>query len=354
MLNAELLSDRLARASLEKRRHKETERKERIFNDKLRTIGVDKEALDMQVKEKREQEAAAKKEQIAYDADMCRNSKVARILHNRQMKEKRALEKDIVTYRRQHQQPGERHGYDLNGSDRVKTTEQSDAQMMPPGLVGEDPESKSRLQRQREQLREWLIQQQTAQAAERHQQKLEEQQYYQSKVEMDNRAVQLQSLEMERRKAAAIATKHFNLAMVSQRNLIALKHCYRHRREEECTDKQDNFQGTEWTPSMVAVPGLGPSSDRKAPPESLQQIVQFQKYQIEEKRVKQFWHDRVRLNSTRTALLIERQQARLNRQLRRDLDSANVQLAETHKQKPELKRGSIDDSFFSKFNTCSR
>uniref|UniRef100_A0A3Q0RTH5 RIB43A domain with coiled-coils 2 n=1 Tax=Amphilophus citrinellus TaxID=61819 RepID=A0A3Q0RTH5_AMPCI len=173
MLNAELLSDRLARASLEKRRHKETERKERIFNDKLRTIGVDKEALDMQVKEKREQEAAAKKEQIAYDADMCRNSKVARILHNRQMKEKRALEKDIVTYRRQHQQPGERHGYDLNGSDRVKTTEQSDAQMMPPGLVGEDPESKSRLQRQREQLREWLIQQQTAQAAERHQQKLE-------------------------------------------------------------------------------------------------------------------------------------------------------------------------------------
>lgn len=37
-------------------------------------------------------------------------------------------------------------------------------------------------------------------------------------------------------------------------------------------------------PSMLGVPGS--SSDRRAPPESLQQIIQFQKYQVEEKRVK--------------------------------------------------------------------
>lgn len=40
MLKTELLAERLARASLEKRRNIEAERKERIFNDKLRTIGV--------------------------------------------------------------------------------------------------------------------------------------------------------------------------------------------------------------------------------------------------------------------------------------------------------------------------
>lgn len=50
-----------------------------------------------------------------------------------------------------------------------------------------------------------------------------------------------------------------------------------------------------------------------------------------EKKEEEEWHDRVRLDSSRAALLIERQQARLNRQLRRDLDSANAQLAETHK-----------------------
>lgn len=40
------------------------------------------------------------------------------------------------------------------------------------------------------------------------------------------------------------------------------------------------------TPGMVGVPGLSPSSDRRAPPESLQQIIQFQKHQAEEKKVK--------------------------------------------------------------------
>uniref|UniRef100_A0A3P9CK43 RIB43A domain with coiled-coils 2 n=1 Tax=Maylandia zebra TaxID=106582 RepID=A0A3P9CK43_9CICH len=228
---------------------------------------------------------------------------------------------------------------------------------MPPGLVGEDPESKIRQQNQREQLREWLTQQQTEQASLL---KFLEQRYDQSRVGMDNRAVQLQSLEIERRKAAAIATKDFNRSMVSQRNLTALNAAIEKRcQDKEINGRQSQFQGTL---STVAVPGLSPSSDRRTAPESLQQIIQIQKHQMEEKRRKELEkkqeeerHDRVRLNSARTTLLIERQQARMNRQLRRDLDSANAQLAETHKQqKPDIKRGCIDDSFFSKFNTCSR
>ena len=38
---------------------------------------------------------------------------------------------------------------------------------------------------------------------------------------------------------------------------------------------------------MVGVAGLCHSSDRRAPPESLQQVIRFQKYQMEEKKVKQ-------------------------------------------------------------------
>lgn len=38
---------------------------------------------------------------------------------------------------------------------------------------------------------------------------------------------------------------------------------------------------------MLGVPRLGPSSHRGAPPESPQKLIQFQKYQIEEKKVKQ-------------------------------------------------------------------
>uniref|UniRef100_A0A3Q3MQP1 RIB43A domain with coiled-coils 2 n=1 Tax=Mastacembelus armatus TaxID=205130 RepID=A0A3Q3MQP1_9TELE len=156
MLNAELASDCNNRATLRRRRHTETERQGRIFNDKVRSIGLDKEGLDMQVKEKKKQEEAEKEKQNAYAADMLHNSKVASILHSRQVKEKRAIEKAIVNYQHQCQQEN-----DLNNLDHCRKTDIGDAQMMPPGLVGEDLESKSRLKKQREQLREWLIQQQS-------------------------------------------------------------------------------------------------------------------------------------------------------------------------------------------------
>ncbi|XP_070764229.1 RIB43A-like with coiled-coils protein 2 [Enoplosus armatus] len=355
MLNMELLSDRIARISLQRRRDTQAERQERIFNDKVRTIGVDKEALDMQVKEKKQREEAEKEKQNASDADMLYNSKVACLLHSRQVKEKCAMEKAIVNYRQQCQQPWSQQEFDLNDPDRCRNTDLGDAQMMPPGLVGEDPDSKSRRQRQREQLREWLTQQQSERAAERHQQRLEEQRYDQSREETDNIALQLQSLDMERRKAAAIATKEYNLAKIEEK-----------RHQEGKRNDKNNQQLTgvraEPTLGMVGVPGVWPSSDRRAPVESLQQIIQFQKHQMGEKKRMELkkkqdeeQHDRIRLDSARTALLMERQQARMNKELRRHLDSTNVKLAETHKQqKPDIERGCVDDSFFSKFNTCSR
>lgn len=98
-------------------------------------------------------------------AEMLRNSKLASILHDRQVKKNRAMEKAAVSYSQQ-----ERY---LNDPERCGETQRGDAQMTLPGLVGEDPDSVSRKQRQREQLREWLLQQQSEQAAERHRQKLQ-------------------------------------------------------------------------------------------------------------------------------------------------------------------------------------
>lgn len=83
------------------------------------------------------------------------------------------MEKAIVNYRHQYQQPWAQREYDLNDPHQCRKTDVGDVQMMPPGLVGEDPDSKGRLQRQREQLRDWLLQQQSERAAERDQLKAE-------------------------------------------------------------------------------------------------------------------------------------------------------------------------------------
>ncbi|XP_020495460.1 RIB43A-like with coiled-coils protein 2 [Labrus bergylta] len=363
MLNTEILSDRVAKANLQKRRDDESERRERIFNHKVRTIGVDKEALDLQIKEKKTQEKAEKEQQDAQDADLLHNSKVACLLHNRQMKGRQAVEKDIVSYRRQYQQPQRERENDLNDPD-CKDAETGEAQMMLQGLVGEDLDSESRRQRQKEQLRGWLMQQQSERASAQQQRKLEGQRYDQSRVEMDIRALQLHSIDSERRKAAAVATKEFNLAKIEEERRQKADH----KEEDDQASTTNHLQGelmcedAPHTPRIMVLPGLCPSSDRRVPSESQQQVIQFQKYQIEEKkridleeRNEEEQHERVRLDSARSALLLERQQARLNKQLRRHLDNTNLRLAETHKQqKPDIEKGCIDDSFFSQFNTCSR
>ncbi|KAK5867788.1 hypothetical protein PBY51_012250 [Eleginops maclovinus] len=335
MFNFDLASDRLANTSLQRRRNDETERRERIFNDKVRMFGVDKEALNSQMKEKEKQEEAAKVEQNARDAEMLHNNKVACLLHSREVKEKRAVAKTIVDYRLQYQQPLCQRDYDLSAPDRCGNTDPGDALMMLPGLLGEDPDSESRRQRQREQLREWLLQQQGERAAERQRRKMEEHRCEQSRAYMDKKALQLQGIEMQRRKAETVATKEYNLAK---------------RRCSRCQDEQPaRAAGRCCTPAPPSAWSL-PSSDRKAPLENLQQIIQFQKYQIEEKK-------RVELEKKRDEEQRDRRGSRQDWTSSVDnaWDSANVMLAQTHKQQePDIERGSIDDSFFSKFNTCSR
>ncbi|XP_028305343.1 RIB43A-like with coiled-coils protein 2 [Gouania willdenowi] len=342
MLPFHLPCDRMARESLQRQRNKEAERQLRIFNDRVRTIGVDLASLDFQIKEKKEQEAAAKKRENELDANMLRDSKVASILQRRDAQEQKEVKKAVATFRHQHQQFCQRREFDLNDPDWLKKTKPCDAQMMPPGLLGEDVGAESRKQRQKEQMKEWIHQQKQEQKAARDQQWLEEQRYNQSKAEMENMADQLQSLELEERKAAVVATKYYNMAQIEEKQ----------RLEEASSHLSGQLGETE----------LCSSSDRRSPPQSVQQVVQYQKQQMEEmrrrkeqKKEEEEKLDGVRLGSARSALLMERQQARMNKELRRHMDTTNAQLAKIIKeQKSEMERGGIDDSFFSQFNTCSR
>lgn len=81
------------------------------------------------------------------------------------------MEKAVVSYQHERQQPRGRREQGLN--DPKRSTEPGDGQMMLQGLTGEDPQRKIRQQKQKDELRQWLIQQQTEQTAQRDQQKME-------------------------------------------------------------------------------------------------------------------------------------------------------------------------------------
>ncbi|XP_057691681.1 RIB43A-like with coiled-coils protein 2 [Corythoichthys intestinalis] len=334
MNNTELLSD----VKVRMRRDNEARRRARLLDDKQRSIGIDKEFLDKQVAEKIARKQAEKEEQKAYDAAMMENIYQAPLLHNRQVKVTRGSEKATVDFYPHHQQP------------RGFPTDQGHLTMLP-GLHGEDPDRGSRVQRQKEQLRRWLIQQRDEQAAEKHRKKMEKLQDDRQRVHMDNEAVQLHNKDLERRKAAAVVTKEWNVNTMTK-----TEEKRRQVRNEELIQQQGQHAGS------MGAPGLCPSSDRKPPPESLMQITVFHKNQIEEKllaelkkRGEERQNDGIRLDSARMAVLLERQQARNRKQFRRRVDTVNKQLAAAHQnRKEDLRHGHIDESFFSQFNTSCR
>ncbi|XP_060932467.1 RIB43A-like with coiled-coils protein 2 [Limanda limanda] len=324
MYVVETEEERIARLKLQRRRNEEAERNGRLYNDKTRLIGIDKEALDMQVEEKKKLKEAEEEKQKAQDAESLHNSKVVRIRQQKEEKNKRAMQMDLVNYRQQHQQRWSQQEFGLNNTDHSRETG-----VMPPGFMGEDPEIKNRLQRQQEQLRRWSNQQQSEQAEERHQQTLEKMLCDQKRLAMDNRALQLQSLNMERRRAEAVATDEFNLAKFEE------------NRRQECYEEEN--RGLDITPALGrwGVPGLCPGSDLRGPPETQEQVLQFQRNQIEEKKRielenkrEEEQHDRVRVASARSALLFERKQAKLSRQMSRQVESSNMELAELQRQEP--------------------
>ncbi|XP_072291115.1 RIB43A-like with coiled-coils protein 2 [Eucyclogobius newberryi] len=341
----ELLLDRVSAAKIQNRRTKEAERRERIFNSKERTIGVDKEALDLQLKEKKHEDEAEKEKQKASDAEMLHCKKVASILTHCQGKQQHEMAKDIVSVRQKYQQPHSRREFDLNNPESLKNLSPEEAQMMIPGLTGEDPNSKDRQQRQREQLRDWLVQQHAERQGQRHRQEMEDQKYNQFMVEVNNMALDVQKLEMENRKAEAIATKDFNLAMSKEK-----------RRQEIRGSGILDF--TNGVLTDVDSPQSIVGRERR----EIIKLKAFQQQQIDEKKRQKMHekdeerdHDRVRVDSAQTAAAIERQQAKLNKHVRKQLDSTNLMLAETRKQlEPDIARGAVTDSFFSQFNTCSR
>ncbi|KAM9808262.1 RIB43A-like with coiled-coils protein 2 [Neosynchiropus ocellatus] len=360
MFDFESLSDPVARAKREERHRFETQRKERVFNEKFRTIGLDKQGLDQQVEEKRLQRERETMERNAFDAEMLQDSKLSSYLQKVQAKEQRQIERDIINFRYQYQQPWLQREWDLNDPDLWKKTKPADAQMMIPGLLGEDQDLEARQKRQSEQLREWLIQQQVERIAEKHKQDLEKMIDDDNRLEIDSNLVRLRNEEAQRKREIELATKLCNLAMSKQQR----RREHRHRAECSTTPMinlhelppADGYQ------FLSGVPGLYPSSDKKEPMEPLEHVIQFQKQQMEEKKIlmqerknEDLEHDRRRLDSARTAMLKERQQARLSRQMRKKLDRTNVQLAETLKeQRPDIKCGAIDETFFTQFNTTSR
>lgn len=379
MYKLDLPVDMKESAAIERRRNRELQRQSRIFNARVRTIGIDLNALSEQVSDRTRREVEEQRRHNAFAADMTRSDKIAALLQKRQEHDIRELNKAVNEFRHSHQQPDGRREFDLNDPDSLKKDKPARVSDDDPRcgvaslqkFVGEDLNGKARQKLQQEQAREWIKQQTNEKDQALANQKYADHLYDLKAREMDQRACELASAEADCRRAINMATKDVNLALT------------RERQAKEDTEKQqeqdDNF--TEISNSVfgdmltenpdVAQSAFGPHrviTDRwkGMSPAQLAEIRNIQKAQMDEKeRLKQQEeeqekeYNRLRLTQAKAAILAERGIERKKKEIDRDQADENRRLSAEQRAKldyldQEVYTNVPTAAYFMQFNTNSR
>lgn len=379
MYKLDLPADPKETAAIERRRNMEQQRQSRIFNAKVRTIGVDVPTLERQMEERKAMEGLERARDQAFDADRQRCDKIAMMLEQRESQIARDLDKAVLKFREQHQQPETRREYDLYDPDALKKERPArvgdhDPRCGPASLqklAGEDLSEKERKKLQAELSRKWLSEQKEERKRSEAQKKYADELYDKKRVELDERALHLTKMEEECRKAVNMAVTNINQALAMESS--------ERRKLEKQQEEENNFAEiynhltgdilTE-NPAMAASSygphRVVPDRWKGMSPEQLKSILEIQEQQQqekqrlkeEEKREEAEW-DRQRMLAARAAMTLEQQEEELNREIRKRMDQYNQQLSREQRAHLEYLEKVIYTNnptahYHRQFNTTSR
>ncbi|XP_064414350.1 RIB43A-like with coiled-coils protein 2 [Latimeria chalumnae] len=379
MYKVNLPQDLREAAVIERRRNRELQRQSRIFNAKVRTIGLDIETLDKQVEDRKRQEELEKAREDAYDADRIRHDKIVAMLDQRQAQDCLKLNQALVDFRERHQQPESRREFDLNDpqalkKDKPARVSDDDPRLGPSSLQkldGEDLNNKARTKYQVQQAKKWLIEQMNDRNRAKADQEFADDLHFKKCMELEERAVQLCNLEQECRKAVCIATGEFNKALAAE--------TAERQRLETQQDNDDNFSeihnnltGDFLTENpAVASSAFGPHRvipDRwkGMSPGQLEEIRKIQEKQRQEneilreqERQRQAEWDKQLMLTDRAGMILNREAERMAARCRQEQDEYNRQLAQEHKAQKEYLEKNVFTNiptahYYTQFNTTSR
>lgn len=365
-------------ARLTKRRQAELCRQQRVFNARDRLIGGDTAAWDVQVRDQKIREATEKARHESFAAEMKQNDRLLCLLEARAGRDRRALCRAISEFQKNFQRPDTRREFDLSDPLALRKAlparqSDHDVRNTVSGMqkfLGEDLDFRERKKCQEEQSREWSLQQRREWEDARAEQKCAEDLYTQTRLQFDETAKQLQNLQSATQKAVCAAVKDFNRTQ-------ALESAER-KKQEKKQEQEDNLaeishllrgdllsENPRQAASSFGPHRVVPDRWKGMSQEQLEQIRLAQKQQVQEKlrlqeeeRQRDLDWDRRRVQGARAMLLLERQQQRQQRHLRRALDSSNLSLAQKQhlqrKSMNELYRNQPTEEYFAQFNTRSR
>jgi len=379
MYKLDLPLEKKEAAAIQRRQKNEEERKDRIFDARTRIIGVDREALETQVTERKQAESVDQARNNAYNNDMIRNDKLAVLLQERQDKDTRHLQQQLNNFRSQYQKPDSRREWDLNNPDFLKIQKPiresdtdthlgvSSAQI----FEGEDLSGKQRLTAQQKQRAEWAMAQKEERNRAEQLLKYSDYLYEMKQNQLDQKAMDLQAKEAEARREVNQATKEFNQRQAEERSNREKQDKEAELQDNLCEMKNNVFGDLLTENPDVARSAFGSHrviTDRwKGMNE--QQINDIRKTQAEQvrlnsnmrqeaKRINDQW-DAQRIQMAKTGTLLERAEKRERRAIQKALVEENKRLAKEQAARlnhidQEVYQNRPSNDYFSQFNTTSR
>lgn len=379
MYKLDIPLDEKEAAVINQRQRNEEERKSRIFNARTRLIGVDKEALEAQVRERNGMETSEKMRGQAYAREMIKNDKLGVLYQERQDRDVRELQKSLNDFRFQNQRPDTRREWDLNNPDYLRIDKPARTSDVDPILGvssaqifdGEDLSGKIRNSAQQRQRAEWAAAQREEKRRADQQRDYSDHLYQLKQIELDQKGLDLQRKEAECRRAVTSATKDFNIQQAEERTLRE-KHEQAATLQDNLTEIKNHVFGDMLTENPdVARSAFGSHrviTDRwkGMNQEQIEHIRETQAGQVDDKskrmaeeaRVQKEW-DTNRIQMAKAGTLMERAEKRERREIQKRLVEENKRLAKEQAERLNqldhvVYTNRPKDTYFSQFNTTSR
>lgn len=354
-------------ASIQRRRQTDAERKERIFNSRFRLIGIDKEFLDKQVAEKKQQRELEQARESQLDENLLRCSQLAVQRQKQEEEEKRRIEKEIEEYRKCYQRPEDRQNYDLEKGDHDLTIGGGFAQLLE-GEVG-DPKERSKVQR--EEYRWWLEKQKGERVQVEKERQEADDAYVAAVIARDQRARTLDQMERDCRRRLNEANARFNRALAEEqeyrRRCEALQEeedkkadIYNHVTGDFLSEAKEQAESTRGPhrPLATRYKGMTTEELRAFREAQANQLKEIERMKFEERQRNEEW-DRLMNTQAELADSYQKEIDRKRAEIKRQIAKENLELAEQHKSHQEylnrvLYKNKPTAAFFEQFNRDAR
>ncbi|KAM7411949.1 hypothetical protein PAMA_021767 [Pampus argenteus] len=378
MYKVNLPLDKSIEKAVERRRTAEAARKAQIFNTRLRVMGLDLDALNQQVHEKKHQQNMQSQQDKAFDK-MRRIHDEALLQKDIDEREKRAaVHADLTQYWATHQRVEDSRDADLNcGLKQAFSITTPGGELGPASMqifqgegVGEDQKRREQIKKTESDLQAQKEDNERKRIEDKHKEMLVSKEL----VHQDLRWVQQDALEKECKKAARIALDNYNQALAAEQ---AEKLKEQQRREEreslaemwhtmtsdmmtECPEAAEGDVKGGRTPQVLTDrwKGMSPEQLSAIRREREAQRLERQRQRDTDKSQEAAWALQL-LKTSREAEQEERREAELRRERRIQMDQCNMQLARDQQAYQEylnkkLYTNKPTKAYFHQFNTSSR